>query len=966
MAAPIPSVVNKVEASKKYIYAKRLREANRLISQAYATSAKELDLRRLNLTELPKSLFSLSSLEVLYLSGNSLTVLPDDLLLLKALKYLVVSNNQLKELPKSIGQLAELKLLTANNNKLKSLPESLGQIKNLHSLVVSGNRLVKLPESIGQLKQLQSIGLAYNRFTTFPDCLSKLSGLVELGLKNNSISSVPESLGLIKSLQRFDVSENELTSLPESTGELTQLKDLFASDNKLVLLPKSLGQLTLLQRLDLTNNKLTSLPESLQRISSLQGMYLHGNEGFDIPVEVLGPTFAETAGRSEKPQPPSSILDYYFRTRQGRRRLNEAKLILVGRGGSGKTSLVKRLLHDKFSIHEVETPGIDIQQWKIRVTGSDVVRLHVWDFGGQRILHGTHQFFLTERTLYLLVLSGREDSATHDAEYWLQLIKSFGSNSKVIIALNKSKQHAFDVNRGLLLEKYPFIADFVRTDCADGTGLKELEKLIHQQTATLEHRKTAFPAEWFTIKERLAGMQENFVSWDAYQEICREYGETNLQAQRDLARFLHILGIALHYANDPRLHDTRVLKPTWVTEGIYTLLRAGQKSNTGGIISPEDLARVLDKINYPPAKYDFLLGLMEKFQICFPLPGKNKQYLVPELLGENQPDIKELLDVPGLGFRYQYEVLPEGLLPRFVVQTHIHSEERPELRWRTGVVLSRDGCRAVVRADVRERRVNIHIVGPERQRRDLLAIIREKFTEQHRDLKGLVVDERVPVLGAAGVTVSFRKLLSLEERGIDEYEPESMDHPLSVQELLNGVESLEERAKRREQPQDGSLENATATLGIENRTMKTQKLVFISYCHKDAKFLNEFLVHLKPLERNGGLTKWSDKQITPGSKWFKEIKAAMAETKVAIMMVSPGFLASDFINEHELGPLLKEAEQGGVKILWIPVRACSYKETPLKNYQSVISPDKSLAQMKAERDVAWVTICAEVKKAIES
>src|SRR5262249_12093289 len=147
--------------------------------------------------------------------------------------------------------------------------------------------------------------------------------------------------------------------------------------------------------------------------------------------------------------------------------LNEAKLILVGRGGVGKTSLIKRLVHDTFDEGEPETPGVNIQPWELKMPDGDTVRLHVWDFGGQRILHGTHQFFLTERTLYLLVLSGREDSATQDAEYWLQLIRSFGENSRVIIALNKSTKHPFDLNRGLLLEKYPFIADFVKTDCQD-------------------------------------------------------------------------------------------------------------------------------------------------------------------------------------------------------------------------------------------------------------------------------------------------------------------------------------------------------------------------------------------------------------------------------------------------------------------------------------------------------------------
>jgi hypothetical protein len=82
--------------------------------------------------------------------------------------------------------------------------------------------------------------------------------------------------------------------------------------------------------------------------------------------------------------------------------------------------------------------------------------------------------------------------------------------------------------------------------------------------------------------------------------------------------------------------------------------------------------------------------------------------------------------------------------------------------------------------------------------------------------------------------------------------------------------------------------------------------------------------------------------------------------------VSPDFLACDFIHQHELGPLLKEAEQGGVKILWVPVRESAYKQTPLKNYQAVLDPGKTLAGMtRAKRDQAWVRICEEIERAVK-
>lgn len=145
-------------------------------------------------------------------------------------------------------------------------------------------------------------------------------------------------------------------------------------------------------------------------------------------------------------------------------------------------------------------------------------------------------------------------------------------------------------------------------------------------------------------------------------------------------------------------------------------------------------------------------------------------------------------------------------------------------------------------------------------------------------------------------------------------------------------------------------------------TMRDQ--VFISYSHRDKKLMEDLLTHLKPHLRSG-LTAWSDKQIASGAQWLQEIQEALAKTSVAVLLVSPDFLASDFIDKHELGPLLQEAKAGGVRILWVPLRAAAYEETPLKDYQSVSPPDRPLAQMsRADRDEAWVRICKEIRRAV--
>ena len=141
--------------------------------------------------------------------------------------------------------------------------------------------------------------------------------------------------------------------------------------------------------------------------------------------------------------------------------------------------------------------------------------------------------------------------------------------------------------------------------------------------------------------------------------------------------------------------------------------------------------------------------------------------------------------------------------------------------------------------------------------------------------------------------------------------------------------------------------------------------VFISYSHQDKKYLDELRKHIKPYLRKGAFTAWSDQQIEPGSKWFDEIKAALANTSVAVMLVSPDFLDSDFIHEHELGPLLKEAETGGVKIRWVLIQDCSWKETPLNDYQAVAPTDKSFAAMRTpQRNTAWRKVCEEIKQAV--
>jgi internalin A len=227
-------------------------------------------------------------------------------------------------------------------------------------------------------------------------------------------------------------------------------------------------------------------------------------------------------------------------------------------------------------------------------------------------MHATHQFFLTQRSLYLLVLNGREGGEDADAEYWLKLIESFGDESPVIVVLNKIKEHPFDLNRRALQHKYPFIRRFVKTDCADETGLEELRKAIERETDALENLRDAFPASWFEIKDQLPKMQKNYLSFDQYRDICMKHGEKDSDAQELLAVYLHRLGIALNYKDDARLQDTHVLNPRWVTDGIYKVLNSEKLEKQQGEIRLGELPELLDSREYPVTDAPFSLRFDEE------------------------------------------------------------------------------------------------------------------------------------------------------------------------------------------------------------------------------------------------------------------------------------------------------------------------------------------------------------------
>lgn len=140
-------------------------------------------------------------------------------------------------------------------------------------------------------------------------------------------------------------------------------------------------------------------------------------------------------------------------------------------------------------------------------------------------------------------------------------------------------------------------------------------------------------------------------------------------------------------------------------------------------------------------------------------------------------------------------------------------------------------------------------------------------------------------------------------------------------------------------------------------------LVFISYSHQDAEWLSRLTKTLRPIMQQRTLSVWDDRSIRTGQMWRAEIESALSRAKVAVLLVSTNFLASDFINENELPPLLEAARTKGTMVVWFPISASLVEETEIWSYQAAHSPDKPLDSLSpSEQAAALVRICQIIKE----
>jgi hypothetical protein len=143
--------------------------------------------------------------------------------------------------------------------------------------------------------------------------------------------------------------------------------------------------------------------------------------------------------------------------------------------------------------------------------------------------------------------------------------------------------------------------------------------------------------------------------------------------------------------------------------------------------------------------------------------------------------------------------------------------------------------------------------------------------------------------------------------------------------------------------------------------------LFISYSHQDRPWFEKLQKHLKPYLRNATISVWDDTRIKAGVRWKDEIRGALKSARVAVLLVSPDFLVSDFIAERALPPLLESGQKEGLTIVWIPVSASCYTETEIADYQATHDPSQPLDSLSPTQQHKVLTeICTRINSAFTS
>ena len=419
----------------------------------------------------------------------------------------------------------------------------------------------------------------------------------------------------------------------------------------------------------------------------------------------------------------------------------ECKVIFLGDGGAGKSSLIEKIINPKSELDNnlAPTNGIKISVLDTHFNGK-AVRLRIMDFGGQEIMHSMHRCFLTAHTIYVVVCESRSDTDIDStAARWIETVKSFAPDCPVILALNKADLNRnISVNETDLRKRNPSLKEVLKTSASlpfdHRFGASKLFASIQENISECINYVEA-NKDMLAIKWDLDCMSEDYIPAQRYQEICARHNVTNFEEQRYILDWLRNLGVAYFYESESQINSqmttVRVLNPSWLTNGIYRLIL---RTSPTGFLTHKEIKRTLGRVfpgdvrsnKYNEEEVLFILYVMHLFEISHDT-GDGIE-IIPMKMDKTPPRSAGAFPRnTALHLRWESFYLPNNLVHKLVIRKITDLDKK--CIWRTGALFHNKISKCDALIEMNEKALDMYVYGPNDAPRQYMEILRAEVQD---------------------------------------------------------------------------------------------------------------------------------------------------------------------------------------------------------------------------------------------
>lgn len=560
--------------------------------------------------------------------------------------------------------------------------------------------------------------------------LADLAHLRYLDLTKNALTELPECVCEMTGLEWLGLNFNQLSKLPDQIGQLVNLKRLYARGNRLKTLPAGSGELDALEELDLNGNLVEELPGAFVRLfeKKPRGVWPYVDFGGN-PAEFL---------RLYQPKDPSAFLVELMAQTKKRAVVREGKLLLVGEGEVGKSTLLRALRGETFLGEKVlkQTQGVELAELPLPMgTKEPEVTLNAWDFSGQDPVRDTHQIFFTQPAIYLLVFKARTGTNVQTLIDWLWLIKHrTKSHAKVLIVgteVGAGRAQVDDLDRvwrlfggkeGMLIEEEIHYVECNEKHTGGQIGIPELRAKLLRIINDTPGFCQVVSQDMLNVRQKVDAEREqrHFMEWSEFENLCHQKGK-GLQREHvpAFARQQHEIG-KLVWIDRGILAQKVILAPDWLGKALAYIFQPrqdGTEAALGGIATQRQIdvewqmPRRFGTEGHvePPLDtkmYPIFRAFMAEFDLWHPVDpesrGDERRYLIPKLFAaERRAWDKAWADLPTEQGRLQRQVQLNGwdsaplntwlmraffsrLIVRLYPQLHGADSAAADTHWRHG------------------------------------------------------------------------------------------------------------------------------------------------------------------------------------------------------------------------------------------------------------------------------------------